>query len=1276
VNAKRMCVVAGTFLVLAACGDDKTNPSTDTVGDDTLTSDTQVVEDTLAEDGLTSDTLPSGDTLQGDTLAGDTTPPTDTSEPPLEGCDDPIPAATNGVCTVTAGAADTLLLRGDVILPEGLLERGSVLVVNGYVTCSGCDCKDRPEAATATVIACAEGVISPGLINAHDHITFTQDTPKSHGTTRYDHRHEWRTGANGKPEINTSQNSHAMGDAWGEARQVLAGTTSLFGSGAEMGFLRNLDRSGDLERISHDNATYATFPLGDSGGTIVSSGCSNYKLPATTVVDNTAAYVPHVSEGIIAGARNEFVCLSGLDDGGVDVVADNTSIIHGIGLNASDIALMAGDAAALVWSPRSNTDLYGFTADAPLYDKLGCRIALGTDWTPSGSVNMLRELRCAEEWNEHWDNYFTDAQLVAMATYGAAEALGFDDLLGSLKPGKAADLVIWDARTNTGYRAILDAQVDDVVLVLRGGTPLTVDGQTYFRRGTPLYGDGALVDALSDRTLDWSKYDHTTYPNASSLPAPCEAIDVCGQSKKLCVAEQLEDRSGSPYTTWSLARFRSEVGSQSYDLFFCDVPTNEPSCVPFRPNEFTGQMVAGDQDGDGFADTVDNCPSYFNPPRPLDGQNQRDTDADGLGDVCDPCPFDANTTACSSVDPDDIDNDGILNSSDNCPSVANPDQADADLDDIGDACDACPNESNAGGVPCSVTVYAVKKGEVALGTSVGIKNMMVTAVGSNFYHVQLPATATGFDGVEYSAIYVFNGSDPKPPVGATVNVAGVVGDYFGQIQISNSSFTQVAAGDGTTMAPTIVNPADVAKGGAKEAAYEAALVTVQNVTVLDTTPAGETGETVANEFTVTGNLSVDDGLFLVSPFPVEGQTFTAITGVLRYTWNRDKLMPRKAEDFLAGTPLLYQFEPATSWVYVGAAVQSSSPALTVRLTSDALVDTFVAITSSAASDLAVQGGGVTIPAGQRSAVVQLSAAAANADVTLTASLDDVTLTAHVVVLASTHVPKPVSVIPDGEVVTRGEAMTFTVTLDTPAPAAGQVVTLTATGPYDVLPANVSFAAGELTKTFSVTAKGDQSGVITVTATTAAGSAEGEVEVIEASLVGLLIVEVFYNPTGTDDGLEWVKLYNGTGASVNLANYSLGYGGTDYTYGKLQLSGTVAAGACFIVGGTTSNATNGSPTFSQATDFNPDIQNAGTETDPADAVALFNVTAAQITASSNPIDAVIYGGVNSNNLKGAGGAVGTVQVTNAPGGSSIVRTSSTAWTTNATPNSEPCIVIVQ
>lgn len=81
---------------------------------------------------------------------------------------------------------------------------------------------------------------------------------------------------------------------------------------------------------------------------------------------------------------------------------------------------------------------------------------------------------------------------------------------------------------------------------------------------------------------------------------------------------------------------------------------------------FGGQVpvVEPDNDGDGIADADDNCPDVAN-------GDQADTNGAGRGDACDP----------------DDDNDRVLDAEDNCPAVQNPAQEDGDEDGVGDACD-------------------------------------------------------------------------------------------------------------------------------------------------------------------------------------------------------------------------------------------------------------------------------------------------------------------------------------------------------------------------------------------------------------------------------------------------------------------------------------------------------------------------------------------------------------------------------------------------------------
>jgi len=107
-----------------------------------------------------------------------------------------------------------------------------------------------------------------------------------------------------------------------------------------------------------------------------------------------------------------------------------------------------------------------------------------------------------------------------------------------------------------------------------------------------------------------------------------------------------------------------------------------------------GTCVTPDADGDQICDQEDNCPTMPNP-------GQQNADGDGFGDDCDPCRSDP---------ANDADWDGYcvgvgfaspkVGQMDNCPFVGNPGtppgspQPDGDGDGVGDACDNCASASN------------------------------------------------------------------------------------------------------------------------------------------------------------------------------------------------------------------------------------------------------------------------------------------------------------------------------------------------------------------------------------------------------------------------------------------------------------------------------------------------------------------------------------------------------------------------------------------------------
>ncbi len=140
-------------------------------------------------------------------------------------------------------------------------------------------------------------------------------------------------------------------------------------------------------------------------------------------------------------------------------------------------------------------------------------------------------------------------------------------------------------------------------------------------------------------------------------------------------------------------------------VYYFDPQTNqqvfEPG--PYNPPTFNwqshvyGEVTSSDSDNDGINDDIDNCPNTAN-------FNQANSDGDALGDVCDgdvdgdgvnngpdQCPA---TPVDTSVDSDgcpliilDSDNDTLADAVDNCPNTANTNQANFDGDSLGDACD-------------------------------------------------------------------------------------------------------------------------------------------------------------------------------------------------------------------------------------------------------------------------------------------------------------------------------------------------------------------------------------------------------------------------------------------------------------------------------------------------------------------------------------------------------------------------------------------------------------
>ena len=120
------------------------------------------------------------------------------------------------------------------------------------------------------------------------------------------------------------------------------------------------------------------------------------------------------------------------------VIDSRTLVVHGVQFDAAALARLAAIGATLVTCPRSNRWVGAGYPPVERFYRSGVPIAIGTDSLASvEDLNLFSELKTMR-----WLAPEVPAgQLLASATIVGARALGLDDQIGSLTPGKTADII-------------------------------------------------------------------------------------------------------------------------------------------------------------------------------------------------------------------------------------------------------------------------------------------------------------------------------------------------------------------------------------------------------------------------------------------------------------------------------------------------------------------------------------------------------------------------------------------------------------------------------------------------------------------------------------------------------------------------------------------------------------------------------------------------------------------------------------------------------------------
>ncbi|MBT5891193.1 MAG: TRZ/ATZ family hydrolase [Chromatiales bacterium] len=168
---------------------------------------------------------------------------------------------------------------------------------------------------------------------------------------------------------------------------------------------------------------------------------------------------------------------------GSGLLSSHLQAVHMTQINNTEIAELAKAGATVVHCPESNLKLASGICPITALTEAGVNVALGTDGAASNNdLDMMSEMRTAALLAKGSSGDATAMpaeQILAMATINGAKALGMDAELGSIEPGKIADMICIDLNQpatqpvyNPISQIIYAAGRDQVTDVWVAGKPL------------------------------------------------------------------------------------------------------------------------------------------------------------------------------------------------------------------------------------------------------------------------------------------------------------------------------------------------------------------------------------------------------------------------------------------------------------------------------------------------------------------------------------------------------------------------------------------------------------------------------------------------------------------------------------------------------------------------------------------------------------------------------------------------------------------------------------
>ena len=209
-----------------------------------------------------------------------------------------------------------------------------------------------------------------------------------------------------------------------------------------------------------------------------------FELEHARAVKNDFPFITHLEEGFDPETQAGIETLEA-----AGCLTDHTIMIHCIGFSEEDIQKVRRAGAHISWCANSNIFMFNVTCKIKKMLDAGINIAIGTDSTATGSINLLEEMRYDREvYRKMYGEDLPPRAIVNMVTVNPARAFRVQKETGSLAEGKLADVLVIRQQREDPWESLVAARTEDIELLIQDGSPILGDAsheELFAGRGVP-----------------------------------------------------------------------------------------------------------------------------------------------------------------------------------------------------------------------------------------------------------------------------------------------------------------------------------------------------------------------------------------------------------------------------------------------------------------------------------------------------------------------------------------------------------------------------------------------------------------------------------------------------------------------------------------------------------------------------------------------------------------------------------------------------------------------